>query len=114
VSARSRRKGADGEREVVGLAQAARLIAGRMWSLAQSPNPAERRCDVKIAGRPYQVKRRRAGFGTLYQGLRDVAGLFLRADGHDWLVVIPAGQYFELLLARAREWLPDAQELETR
>jgi hypothetical protein len=95
VSARSRRKGADGEREIVALAQTAGLVAGRMWPLAQSPDPAERRCDVRIEGRSYQVKRRRDGFGALYDGLHDVAGVFLRADGKDWFAVIPAADYPE-------------------
>ncbi len=94
---RSRRKGAAGERELVRLARAAGLSAERTWHLAQSPDAGERACDVRIAGRPFQVKRSRDGFGTLYDGLEHVAGLFMRADGKPWIVVPRAKDYLRLL-----------------
>jgi hypothetical protein len=97
VGALSRAKGKRGEREVVALARAAGLPAERTWHTAQSPDASERRSDVRIAGRPYQVKRQRDGFGALYDGLSDVAGLFIRADGCPWLAVLPAEEYLRLL-----------------
>jgi len=59
--------------------------------------PRERCCDVRIAGQSFQVKRRRDGFGELYEGLADVAGLFVRADGREWLAVVPAEKYLRML-----------------
>jgi hypothetical protein len=98
----SRRKGADGEREIVSLAHAAGLDASRTWHLAQSPDAAVRRCDVRIAGRAYQVKRSRDGFGPLYEALSNVAGLFVRTDGREWLAVLPAETLLQLLKPAAR------------
>lgn len=102
MAAHSRRKRADGEREIVALARAAGLAAQRTWHLAQSPSERERCCDVRIAGRAYQVKQSRDGFGALCDGLRDVAGLFVRADGHGWLVVLRAEDYLRALTASNR------------
>ena len=93
----SRRKGANAEREVVALARAAGLDARRTWELAQSSQEKQRASDVEIAGQPYQVKRSRDSFGALYEGLCDVAGLFVRADGCPWLVVLPAAEFLRLL-----------------
>ncbi len=97
MGARSRSKGKRGEREVVRLARAAGLSVERTWHTAQSPDEAERRCDVRIAGRACQVKRSRDGFRALYDGLEHVAGLFVRADGREWLAVLPAEEYLRLL-----------------
>jgi hypothetical protein len=33
------------------------------------------------------------GLGALYEGLRGVAGLFVRADGHAWLIPLRATGY---------------------
>lgn len=97
MGARSRAKGKRGEREVVALARAAGLEAARTWHTAQSADAQGRACDVRIAGRPYQVKRQRDGFGALYDGLSNVAGLLVRADGCPWLVVLAAEDYLRLL-----------------
>ena len=75
VGARSRAKGKRGEREIVALARAAGLNAERTWQTAQSPDAQERCCNVRIAGRAYQVKRQRDGFAPLYDGLEHVSGL---------------------------------------
>ena len=93
---RSSNKGKRGEREIVALARAAGLAAERTWHTAQSPDPRARACDVRIAGAPFQVKRSRDGFRALYEGLRDVAGLFVRSDGHEWLAVVRAEDYLGL------------------
>jgi hypothetical protein len=97
MGAMSRSKGKRGEREVVALARAAGLDAQRTWETAQSRDARERRCDVRIAGRPFQVKRQRDGFAGLYDALRDVDGAFVRADGREWLVVLCAERFLELL-----------------
>jgi hypothetical protein len=94
---KSRRKGADGERAIVALTRQHGLPAERTWHTAQSPNEAERRCDVQIAGQPYQVKRQHNGFHQLYRELDSVAGLFVRADGQPWLVVLRADRFFDLM-----------------
>ncbi len=39
------------------------------------------------------------GFGALYDGLENVAGLFVRADGRGWLAVLPAEDFLRLLKA---------------
>jgi hypothetical protein len=100
VGARSRRKGADGEREVVALAQAVGLPASREWQNAQASNPATRRCDVLLDGKPAQVKVAAEGFAKLYDGLEAVEFLFVRSDRRPWLVVLPA----ERLLALLKGW----------
>lgn len=97
MGARSRSKGKRGEREVVALARAAGLAADRTWHTAQSADPLERACDVRIAGQPFQVKRRSNGFGELYDGVANVAGLFVRSDGRDWIAVVPAEALLRLL-----------------
>jgi hypothetical protein len=98
----SRRKGANGERELVAFAKQHGLSAERCWSTAQHSDPAVRACDVRIAGRPAQVKRQADGFAALYDGLQDVEFLFLRTDGEAWLAVIRAEELFKLI----REKMP--------
>jgi len=99
MGSRSRSKGRRSEQEVVRLARAVGLHAERTWHLAQSPNEVERCCDLQIAGRPYQAKRRHQGFAELYEGLEHVAGLFIRADGREWLVCLRAEDYLKLVAA---------------
>ena len=94
---KSRRKGAGGEREVVALARQHGLDARRTWETQQSPNDAERACDVRIAGQAFEVKRSRHGFGALYDGVANVTGLFVRADGREWLAVVHATEFLRLL-----------------
>jgi hypothetical protein len=93
VSSMQRTKGKLGEREVVNMALDFGLPAKRTWQTAQGENPE---CDIVINGAPYQVKRRRS-FKFLYDALGGVNGVFLRGDAQDWLVVIPARDYLELL-----------------
>ena len=45
------------------------------------------------------MRRQRNGFGALYDGLENVAGLFVRADGRGWLAVLPAEDFLRLLKA---------------
>ena len=102
MGAHSRSKGKRGEREIVTLARDVGLDAQRTWETSQAADAAVRCCDVRIAGQPHQVKRRRNGFGELYEGLANVAGLFVRTDGREWLAVVPAKEYLRLLQPAAR------------
>ena len=97
MSAHSRSKGKRGEREVVALARAAGLDASREWQNAQHPDPAMRRCDVVLDGKPAQVKVSGDGFGYLYDGLEAVEFLFVRADRRPWLAVVRAEKLLRLL-----------------
>lgn len=89
-----RQKGKAGEREIVNLSRKVGLMAVRTWQTAQSGVNPE--CDVLVAGRPYQVKRRRA-FKFLYEAMEGVNGVFLRGDGQAWLAVVPAEEFLALL-----------------
>ncbi len=97
MGARSRRKGAAGEREAVQLALSFGLAAERTWHTAQSPDPSVRACDVVIAGLRTQVKRTAASFGPVYRGLEGADVLLLRRDGQDWIACLPAERLFALL-----------------
>lgn len=92
-----RTKGRRAEQELVNLARAAGLRAERTWHLAQHPDPAMRRCDVLLNGKPAHVKVSRDGFAQLYGGLEAVEFLFVRADRREWLAVVRAGELMKLL-----------------
>lgn len=92
-----RTKGRSAEQAIVNLAKAAGLPAERTWYLARSRKANERRCDVKIAGRPHQVKIRAKGFTMLYEALIDVDAAFIRQDEGAWLVVMSADRYLATL-----------------
>lgn len=94
----SRRKGAQGEREIVTLARGIGLPAERTWQTAQHPDPCKRACDVLIEGEPYQVKRLARCLLWAYEPLEQgVKGVLVRADGKPWLAIVPAGEYLEML-----------------
>ncbi len=95
-----RQKGKRGEREVVALARRHGLQAERTWQTAQSANPCERCCDVRIAGRPAQVKLSGKGLKALYAALEGVEVAFLRADRLPWLAVLPADRLLAMLAAK--------------
>lgn len=110
----ARRKGADGEREIVVLAREAGIEAVRTWWLAKDGNAVWRRCDVLLKldaehGVPCQVKVRRAGFAPLYEALDSVGVAFVRQDGARWLAVLPAERLLGLL---ARSDAAPAQALQ--
>lgn len=94
---RSRRKGPDGEREIVVLARQHGLKAQRTWHLAESPDPAERACDINVAGLRAQVKIAANEFKGLYDALDGVEVAFLRADRRPWLPVVPAERLIALV-----------------
>lgn len=93
---RNREKGKEGEREVVNMAKAAGLIAERAWTTAYSKYDKDRVIDVVIEGEPFQVKRTQ-GFGRVFKEMLGVSGLFIRQAREEWMVVIPARQYFTLM-----------------
>lgn len=97
MGARSTAKGKRGEREIVRLARAAGLAAERTWHTAQSPDARERCCDVRIGGRPAQVKVAADRFRALYEALDGVDMAFVRADRQQWLAVLPAEVLLRLL-----------------
>ncbi len=100
----SRRKGAQGEREIVTVARGIGLSAERTWQTAQHPDPCKRACDVQIEGQPYQVKRLARCLLWAYEPLEQgVKGVLVRADGKPWLAILPAEEYLEMLLKRAGE-----------
>lgn len=97
MGARSRRKGADAEREVVRLARAAGLPARRCWELAQSPDPTERARDVRIGSDFYQVQVARDGFERIYAELEGVRGFIFRRDHDEWIVALTFADFLSLL-----------------
>ena len=98
-----RDKGKRGEREVVNLARSLGAESERTWQTADSTDPQQRFCDVRIQGQPYQVKLKKAGFGFLYSTLEGVRGAFLRQDGKRWLVVVDAEAYLRLIAPRGEK-----------
>jgi len=94
---KSRRKGANGEREIVALAGAAGLRAERTWHTAQSPDATQRACDVRIAGQPYQVQISKDGFERIYLELAGVRGFVFRRDRGEWLIALRLADCLDLL-----------------
>ena len=93
---RNREKGQEAEREIVNMAKSAGLCAERTWTAAQSQYANVRSVDVVIEGEPFQVKLSK-GFARAYKEMFGVSGLFIRQPQKDWVVVVPARQYFTLL-----------------
>lgn len=93
----SRAKGKRGEREVAALARAAGLAADRTWQTAQSTEPSERACDVRIAGLAAQVKLRASGFAPVYEALEGADVAFVRHNRDRWIAVLPADALLKLL-----------------
>src|SRR5207245_9919270 len=100
MPAKSRTKGRRAEQEIVNLAKAAGLEASREWANAQHPDPAMRACDVLVAGKRAQVKVMASGYARLYAGLEGVELLFVRRGHSEWLIVLRAGDYLNLLQER--------------
>ncbi len=97
MSARSRRKGANGERELARLAREHGLEAERTWHTAQSPNDAERVKDIRIGSDFYQVQVAADGFGRIYRELEGVRGFFFRSDRREWLIALRAEDFLKML-----------------
>ena len=56
--------------------------------MQRSPTQQSACATCSSPGQPYQVKRSRNGFRLVYEGLRNVAGLFVWADGRERLAVV--------------------------
>jgi hypothetical protein len=93
---RNREKGKEAEREIVKLAKAAGLFAERTWTSAYGQEKLSRVVDVVIEGEPFQVKLTK-GFGGVFKEMLGVSGLFIRQPHKEWVVAVPARQYFALL-----------------
>ena len=86
MGARERRKGAEGEREVVRRLRELGIPAERVLEQVREAGHA----DIASAIGSIEVKRRKSGFASLYRWLDHADMLFVRADGHAWLAVIRA------------------------
>ena len=89
-------KGHNAERETVKLAQEAGLTAVRAWGSDGRALGQATTCDVLIDNEPYQVKRR-ANIAEYVKPPRGTVGTLIREDRGEWLAVIPAKDYFDLL-----------------
>ena len=89
-------KGNTGERQVVALAQEAGLTAVRAWGSDGRALGQATTCDVLIDNQPYQVKRR-ANIAEYVKPPVGTVGTLIREDRGEWLAVIPAKLYFDLL-----------------
>ena len=85
---KSRRKGADGERE------AARLLGAQKISRMYQPGP-----DLQMPdGRYVEIKRRKAGWKELYKWLGDDSQLLaMRADNKEWLMCMTLDTFLDIL-----------------
>lgn len=95
IGRNNRRRGQDGEREVVALIRADFGIEHRGRNLGQERDGGE---DVNLGPWKVQVKRRRR-ISLLYECLQSADLIALRADGERWLVAMP----WELFVKLARE-----------
>ena len=99
----NRRRGGNGEREVVNLFKSFGISAIRKWQTAMMENPLDRDVDVRACtegsdGKPFriQVKRKRS-MNFLVESLAPVDAVFLREDGSDWMVLLRATEYLKLI-----------------
>ena len=92
----SKNKGNTGERQVVALAQDAGLTAVRAWGSDGRALGQATTCDVLINSKPYQVKRR-AKIADYVKPPHGTVGTLIREDRGEWLAVIPAKEYFNLI-----------------
>jgi hypothetical protein len=91
----NRRRGQDGEREVVALIRQDFGIEHQGRNLGQERDGGE---DVNLGQWKIQVKRRRR-VALLYECLASADLVALRADGKDWLIAMP----WQLFVKLARE-----------
>ena len=95
---KSRTKGTVNERAIVNLLRDVGIEAERV--------PLSGACggtfagDVLIRGKRYEAKVRASGFKQIYDGLGDNAGLFIRSDRKETLIVLRAADFIELMTKR--------------
>jgi len=93
---RSKEKGDRLERQIVNLAKDFGLQASRVPLSGAATGFKD---DVIIENIRYECKSRAGGFKQIYKWLGDCAGLFIKDDRQDALVVIRAKDYMDLLQA---------------
>ena len=95
IGRNNRKRGQDGEREVVALIRENFGIAHKGRNLGQERDGGE---DVDLGPWKIQVKRKKR-IALLYECLAKADVLAMRADGKDWLIAMP----WQLFVKLARE-----------
>lgn len=94
MGAKSRRKGAGAEREVVAILRAAGLEAERRAPMQSNADAEDPDVYSPELGR-IEVKRRKRGFGLLYDALVNADAAIVRDDRGEWLIVEPLRNFIE-------------------
>jgi hypothetical protein len=68
--------------------------------------------DILIDGKRYEAKIRASGFRQIYEWLGDHAGLFIRSDRRETLIVIRAADFIELMTKGKRSTRAEVDQLE--
>ena len=76
-----------------------RRVTCRPRSIIRSVRRAVRR-RYPVGGKRYEAKVRASGFKQIYDGLGDNAGLFIRSDRKETLIVLRAADFIELMTKR--------------
>lgn len=97
---RSKKKGYEGEAEVVKLLQKYGIDAERV-PLSGALKSEEYSCDVRIKriDKRAEVKRRKSGLKTIQKWLQEDENsnyIFFREDYGDWVVIMPVMEFIEL------------------
>jgi hypothetical protein len=58
--------------------------------------------DILMGGKRYEAKIRASGFKQIYEWLGDRAGLFIRSDRKETLIVLRAADFIELMTKRRK------------
>jgi Holliday junction resolvase len=98
---RSKRKGYDGEAEVVKLLQKYGIEAERV-PLSGALKSEKYSCDVHIPAinKRVEVKRRKSGLKTIQKWLEEDTNsnyIFFREDFGEWIVIMPVMEFLELV-----------------
>ena len=97
---RSKRKGYDGEAEVVKLLQKNGIEAERV-PLSGALKSEKYSCDVVLSnGKRIEVKRRKSGLKTIQKWLEEDQNsnyIFFREDYGDWIVIMPVVEFIGLI-----------------
>jgi hypothetical protein len=94
MGAKSRRKGAAAEREVVNILRAAGLEAERRAPMQASIDAEDPDVFAPAIGR-VEIKRRARGFTVLYTALANADAAIVRDDRGEWLIVEPLRSFIE-------------------
>ena len=108
IGKRSKRKGYDGEREVVELLKKFGIDAERV-PLSGALKSEKYSCDVVLSnGKRIEVKRRKSGMKTIQKWMDEDDNsnyIFFREDGDKdgWIVIMPYQEFIELVQGRSEE-----------